>query len=52
MKTSYLLMIAMLAFCVWSLFFTFNGQLFYASASIIMSFVMHIAAVASEKEGD
>jgi hypothetical protein len=45
-------MLAMLAFCVWSLFFTFNGQFFFAFASIIVSFVLHIAGVASENEGD
>jgi hypothetical protein len=52
MKTSYLLMIGMLAFCVWSLFFTFNGLFFYAVGSIIMSTVLYIAGIASEKEGD
>jgi hypothetical protein len=52
MKTSSLLMIAMLAFCVVSLLFTFNGDLFFAFASIVISSVLHIAAIASEREGD
>jgi hypothetical protein len=52
MKTSYLLMIAMLLFCVWSLFFTFKGLFFYAIASMIVSTVLYIAGIASEKEGD
>jgi hypothetical protein len=52
MKTSSLLMIAMISFCAWSLFFTFNEQFFFAVASIIVSTVLYVASIASQKEGD
>jgi hypothetical protein len=52
MKTSSLLMVAMIAFCVWSLFFTINEQFFFAIASMIVSTVLYIASTASQKEGD
>jgi hypothetical protein len=52
MKTSSLLMVAMIAFSIWSLFFTFNEQFFFAVASIIVSTVLCIASFALQKEGD